>query len=134
MHLLTDLQGNYDEAEAFFVRAIAIGEKALGPEHPALAVYLNNRAVLLYEQVRAVRIAPNVLRRQEAGVGVHQTGRCVERAIADRRMYLGQPFLDTRGNEGGFQYCSGGRQSLLNNRDLVLPPRCYYTFGCRALD
>ncbi|CAN0589553.1 unnamed protein product, partial [Ectocarpus sp. 12 AP-2014] len=28
------IQGKYDEAEPMYVRAIAIGEKALGPEHP----------------------------------------------------------------------------------------------------
>ena len=30
-----------------YVRAIAIGEKVLGPEHPDLAVWLSNRAGLL---------------------------------------------------------------------------------------
>ncbi|CAN0574685.1 unnamed protein product, partial [Ectocarpus sp. 12 AP-2014] len=28
------ISGKYDEAEPMYVRAIAIGEKALGPEHP----------------------------------------------------------------------------------------------------
>lgn len=32
-------------------RAIAIGEKALGPKHPELAVWLANRADLLKLQV-----------------------------------------------------------------------------------
>ncbi|CAN0523111.1 unnamed protein product [Ectocarpus sp. 8 AP-2014] len=40
-------QGKYDDAEPLYVRAIAIGEKVLGPEHPDLAVWLNNRAGLL---------------------------------------------------------------------------------------
>ncbi|CAN0411536.1 unnamed protein product [Ectocarpus sp. 8 AP-2014] len=40
-------QGKHDEAEPLYVRAIAIGEKALGPEHPDLAVWLNNRGMLM---------------------------------------------------------------------------------------
>lgn len=37
-------QGKYDEADQLYVRAIAIGENALGPEHPDPAAWLNNRA------------------------------------------------------------------------------------------
>lgn len=44
-------QGNYTEAGTLYVRAIAIGEKALGPKHPDLSVWLVNRAGLLKLQV-----------------------------------------------------------------------------------
>ena len=47
-------QGKYAEAEPLYERSQAILEKALGPEHPAVAVELNNRAGLLESQVRAV--------------------------------------------------------------------------------
>ena len=51
----TSLQGKYAEADRLYLRAIEIGEKTLGPDHPDLAKRLNNRAGLLGEQVRAVR-------------------------------------------------------------------------------
>lgn len=46
-------QGNYTEADSVFLRAIDIGEKKLGDHHPSLAMWLNNRAELLQQQVRA---------------------------------------------------------------------------------
>lgn len=55
-HVFPTFQGKYDEAEPLYVRAIAIVEKALGPEHPDLAVWLRNRAALLQKQVRAVGV------------------------------------------------------------------------------
>jgi len=39
-------QGNYAEAEPLYRRALAIVEKALGPEHPNVAASLNNLAEL----------------------------------------------------------------------------------------
>ena len=39
-------QGNYAAAEPLCRRALAIDEKALGPNHPTVAWYLNNRALL----------------------------------------------------------------------------------------
>ncbi|CAN0257579.1 unnamed protein product [Pylaiella littoralis] len=47
-------QGKYAEAEAHCERCQAIGEKALGPEHPSFATTLHNRAVLLEQQVRTI--------------------------------------------------------------------------------
>ena len=40
-------QGKYDEAVLLFKRALAIDEKALGAEHPQVAVRLNNLGMLL---------------------------------------------------------------------------------------
>ncbi|CAN0580984.1 unnamed protein product, partial [Ectocarpus sp. 12 AP-2014] len=42
--------GKYAEAVRFNLRAVEIGEKALGPQHPTLAKWLNTRAELLREQ------------------------------------------------------------------------------------
>lgn len=44
-------QGIYDEAKSLYARAVAIGEKSLGLEHPDLAVWLNSQAALLYSLV-----------------------------------------------------------------------------------
>lgn len=44
----------YEEADPIFLRAIEIGKKTLGPDHPTLATWLNNRAGLLHTLVRAV--------------------------------------------------------------------------------
>jgi tetratricopeptide (TPR) repeat protein len=43
-------RAQYWEAEPLFKRAIAIGEKTLGPEHPDLAIRLNNLAMLYQDQ------------------------------------------------------------------------------------
>ena len=42
----TATQGRYAEAEPLYKRALAIREKALGPDHPDVATSLNNLAVL----------------------------------------------------------------------------------------
>ena len=44
-------QGKLDEAEPLIRRDLAISEKALGPDHPDVAITLNNLAQLL--QVRS---------------------------------------------------------------------------------
>lgn len=44
--------GREAEADDLYLRAIGIGENALGPNHPDLAVMLNNRAFLLFMEVR----------------------------------------------------------------------------------
>ncbi len=45
--LLYKAQGRYAEAEPLYKRSLAIDEKALGPEHPAVATSLENYAALL---------------------------------------------------------------------------------------
>jgi tetratricopeptide (TPR) repeat protein len=40
-------QGQYAQAEPLYRRALAIREKALGPEHPSVATTLANYAALL---------------------------------------------------------------------------------------
>ncbi len=47
------LEGRYAEAEPLFKRALAIFEKALGPEHPNVATGLENYAALLRKTGRA---------------------------------------------------------------------------------
>lgn len=49
-----EVQGKYTEAAPLYERATEIREKALGPEHPAVATVLNNRAVLSYRQVSVI--------------------------------------------------------------------------------
>ena len=55
-HLLLIFQGKLDEAGPLYVWATEVWEKVLGPDHPQVATALNNRALLLNEQVRAVRV------------------------------------------------------------------------------
>ncbi len=50
--LLYQAQGRYAEAEPLHKRALAILEKALGPEHPRVATSLENYAALLRETGR----------------------------------------------------------------------------------
>lgn len=46
------VQGNYGQAEGLFKRSLAIREKALGPDHPAVVTSSNNLVGLLKAQVR----------------------------------------------------------------------------------
>ena len=50
--VLYEAQGHYAEAEPFYQRALAIWEKALGPEHPHVAASLENYAALLRDTGR----------------------------------------------------------------------------------
>jgi tetratricopeptide (TPR) repeat protein len=43
-------QGNYEQAELHFRRALQISEKALGADHPDVAMSLNNLGNTLYQQ------------------------------------------------------------------------------------
>ena len=47
-----DFQGDLKKAEPLWHRAIEIGEKVLGKEHPDVAVWYNNLAGLYQAQVR----------------------------------------------------------------------------------
>jgi tetratricopeptide (TPR) repeat protein len=51
-------QGRYREAEPLYERALAIREKALGPEHPDVARNLNNLAFLYYSQGEYAKAEP----------------------------------------------------------------------------
>jgi tetratricopeptide (TPR) repeat protein len=51
-------RAQYAEAEPLFKRAIAIGEKTLGPEHPDLAIWLNNLALLYSNQGKYAEAEP----------------------------------------------------------------------------
>ena len=47
-------QGKLEEAAPLYKRAVAVWEKALGPDHPQVATGLNNQALLLKKMVRVV--------------------------------------------------------------------------------
>jgi tetratricopeptide (TPR) repeat protein len=47
---LYDDQGRYADAEPLYKRALAVWEKALGPDHPDVATALNNLAQLYKDQ------------------------------------------------------------------------------------
>ena len=51
-------QGKYEQAEPLFQRALTIGEKALGPEHPDVATGLNNLAALYHTQGKYEQAEP----------------------------------------------------------------------------
>ena len=55
---LYQAQGKYAEAEPLYQRALAIWEKALGPEHPDVATSLNNLAALYQAQGSTGRRSP----------------------------------------------------------------------------
>ena len=51
-------QGKYAEAEPLYQRALEIREKALGPEHPDVALSLNNLAMLYMPKGSTLRPSP----------------------------------------------------------------------------
>jgi tetratricopeptide (TPR) repeat protein len=51
-------QGRYAEAEPLYKRSLAIREKALGPDHPDVALSLNNLAGLYDNQGRYAEAEP----------------------------------------------------------------------------
>ena len=51
-------QGRYADAEPLYRRSLAINEKALGPDHPGVAISLNNLAELYRNQGRYVDAEP----------------------------------------------------------------------------
>ena len=51
-------QGRYADAEPLYKRALAIDEKAVGPDHPDVATSLNNLAALYKEQGRYADAEP----------------------------------------------------------------------------
>ncbi len=51
-------QGKYAEAEPLYKRALAIREKALGPEHPQTVLSFNNLALLYFNQGRYAEAEP----------------------------------------------------------------------------
>ncbi len=50
-------QDRYAEAEPLYTRSLAIREKALGPEHPHVAMSLENYAALLQKTKRNAEAA-----------------------------------------------------------------------------
>jgi len=70
--LLYDNQGRYAEAEPLYKRALAIWEKALGPDHPEVAMGLNNLGNLYEDQGRygeAEPLSKRALAIQEKALG-----------------------------------------------------------------
>jgi tetratricopeptide (TPR) repeat protein len=70
--MIYEKQGRYAEAEPLLTRALAIQEKALGPDHPDVADSLNNLATLYAEQGRyaeAEQLYKRALAIREAALG-----------------------------------------------------------------
>ncbi len=88
--MVYNAQGKHAEAEPFYKRALAIYEKALGPEHPHVAISLVIYAALLREtgrgaeaakleaRAKAIRAKHTILRRPHSA-GVSSTGYSVNR-------------------------------------------------------
>ena len=60
--MVYDAQGKYAKAEPHYRRALAIREKALGPDHPDVATSLNNLAALSYAQGKYAEAEPHFRR------------------------------------------------------------------------
>jgi hypothetical protein len=86
--------GHWNEAEAHFRRAIAIAEKALGPEHPDTRRYQSRYARLLLDTGRAANalaLAETALATHEASLGTnHPSTEASARVTADALDALGR--------------------------------------------
>ena len=97
--MLYQSQGRYAEAEPLYQRALAIREKALGPDHPDVGTSLNNLAALYFAQRDWARAADYwrrstalVVRRAERGtadVGQAVTGKRKSEAEQLSYQFLG---------------------------------------------
>jgi tetratricopeptide (TPR) repeat protein len=56
--VLLESKARYEDAEPLFRRALAISEKRYGPDHPSVAIYLNNFAGLLRDTNRLSEAEP----------------------------------------------------------------------------
>ncbi len=74
-------QGRYAEAEPLYRRALAIVEKALGPEHPHVAANLNNLAGLYQAQGHYAEAEPLYQR----SLAIYEKALGPERACQGRR-------------------------------------------------
>ena len=77
-------QGRYADAEPLYKRALAICEKALGPDHPDVALSLNNLAAL-YQRPRSLcrcRAALQALAGDKGKSAWSRSSRC--RAFAEQ--------------------------------------------------
>ena len=84
---LYEAEGRYAEAEPLYKRALAIGEKALGSEHPDLANILNNLAKLYFADGQLDRALPASARAADI-VMKHLSTRLAQRlgsAVAEQR-------------------------------------------------
>jgi tetratricopeptide (TPR) repeat protein len=71
--LLCSTQGRYEEAEALNMRALAISEESLGPDHPGMAWMLRGLAVIYRDQGKHDEAGPlfeRALRVQEKTLGI----------------------------------------------------------------
>ena len=66
-------RARYAEAEPLYRRSLAIDEKALGPDHPNVAIRLNNLAQLLKDTNRLGEAEP--LMRRALAIDEHAYGR-----------------------------------------------------------
>eukprot|EP00903_Cladosiphon_okamuranus_P021870 g20106.t1 len=98
------------EADPLYLRAIEIGEKTLGPDHPDLAIRLNNRAVLLESQGKYDEIGP-----------------LYERFLAIREKALGpdHPAVATALNNWAGLLSAQVRAVRICKNVLVVPDGCY---------
>ena len=56
--LLYSEQGKYAEAEPLYKRALEIGKKTFGPDHPDVATSLNRLAILFVDQGEYAEVEP----------------------------------------------------------------------------
>ena len=67
--IVFDFEGVIADSEPLHLRAIAIDEKALGPDHPSVAIDLNNLANLHKIKGDYAQAEPLLTRTLEAHVG-----------------------------------------------------------------
>ncbi|CAB1116847.1 unnamed protein product [Ectocarpus sp. CCAP 1310/34] len=78
----------FDEAGPLLMRAEAIGKKAFGPDHPDVAVVLNNRSSFLARQVRRLRRVNNAFLIVGLASNVHHSHRYLKASFGPEVLIL----------------------------------------------
>ena len=106
-HCLYNSQGLYSQAEPLYKRALAISEKALGPDHPSTATSLNNLALLYNSQGLYSQAEP-----------------LYKRALAINEKALGPDHPDTATSLKIWHFCTAARGSTARpSRSTSVPWR-----------
>ncbi|CAN0390435.1 unnamed protein product, partial [Laminaria digitata] len=93
--LLLAMQCKFEEADPLCLRAIEIGEKTLGPDHPSLATRLNNRGWLSICSSAFLALTTFLLQFYATFQGKYEeAGPLYERSLAIREKALGPDHPD----------------------------------------
>jgi tetratricopeptide (TPR) repeat protein len=122
-------QGRHAEAETLYKRALAIREKALGPDHPYVATSLNNLAKLYWSQGRYADALPLAQRVIASGRAVPASVLPVLLGAEHNNLISAEAALDGSLNRSDLDWSCDGCPGALTSLTGELFPRPRYLPG-----